>query len=117
MDGTRFFMDQLRAQHVSRLNSWASQVRSARTAAAALQAALTLEPSPHPLIRGMTSIYGNDKNRAKRSIEICLMEHLMNIGGSDILVCLPLARRITWSVRIREWASKAARAQASVGKD
>lgn len=108
MDGASFFIQQQRNQHVSRLNAWANQVQGARTAAAALQTALTLEPSPHPIIRGMSSLYGSEQGQAKRAIEVRIMQHLMNLNApADIAACLPLARRITWSARIRDWTARA----------
>ncbi|MGZ3218448.1 hypothetical protein [Paracoccus sp. T5] len=117
MDGGAFFIDQQKKQHVSRLNSWANQVQEARTASAALQVALSLEPSPHPLIRGMSSLYGSEQSHAKRVIEVRIMQHLMNLTApAEIAACLPLARRITWSALIRDWTARTVRAQAKAAR-
>lgn len=116
MQHATFFLEQQRRQHVSRLNSWASQVQSARTPVAALNAALTLEPIPHPLLRGMKSIYGSDYTRAKRTVELRLIELLEAVEDEATTKdCLRLARRVTWARDVIAWAERTDRKLRSKG--
>jgi hypothetical protein len=65
----------------------------------------------------MSSLYGSEQGYAKRAIEVRIMQHLMNLNApTDIAACLPLARRITWSARIRDWTARATRAQAEAAR-
>jgi hypothetical protein len=107
MNTASFMVEQQTRRHIGSLNTWVNQVRARKTPVAALQAALSMEPSAPPIIRGMRSIYSAEQSRARRAIEARVMEHLSGLEDGQVSrECLSLAKRIIWSMQITGWARK-----------
>jgi hypothetical protein len=75
MNNHIFLIQQESQRYRNSLNSWVSQVRSARDMKVALNIA-NFTPSTGPMLRGMASNVASDKRRAEHEVDRILVEKL-----------------------------------------